>query len=355
MKNLLKIVSIIGLTVITQTAYSAAVTDTFTTGDTLTAEKLNNIKAAVNDNDTRISDIVLTPGPAGADGNDGAAGTDGTNGIAGAAGNDGAAGTDGTNGIAGAAGNDGAAGTDGTNGIAGADGNDGAQGPAGLGAISFHLPPTDTDYNYTLGTVWIDTTATAVYILADKTVGAAVWINMAGAAAAVTYAIGDDGPAGGKVFYVTNGGLHGLEAAPVDQSDAAEWGCFENNVTGAVGTAIGTGAQNTDAIVSFDGCDDGSPAALAATGYSLNGYDDWFLPSKDELNLMWKNLADPDDDGRESGSDSDSVGGFDSFGYLSSSQYDDITASGQHFGDGDQYDNFGKDAGPFRVRAVRAF
>jgi hypothetical protein len=228
MKNLLKIVSIIGLTVITQTAYSAAVTDTFTTGDTLTAEKLNNIKAAVNDNDTRISDIVLTPGPAGADGNDGAAGTDGTNGIAGAAGNDGAAGTDGTNGIA------------------GADGNDGAQGPAGLGAISFHLPPTDTDYNYTLGTVWIDTTATAVYILADKTVGAAVWINMAGAAAAVTYAIGDDGPAGGKVFYVTNGGLHGLEAAPVDQSDAAEWGCFENNVTGAVGTAIGTGAQNTD-------------------------------------------------------------------------------------------------------------
>jgi hypothetical protein len=57
MKNLLEIASIIGLTVITQIAYSAEVTDTFTTGDTLTAEKLNSIKSAVNDNDTRIDGI----------------------------------------------------------------------------------------------------------------------------------------------------------------------------------------------------------------------------------------------------------------------------------------------------------
>jgi hypothetical protein len=57
MKNLLKIASIIRLTVITQTAYSAEVTDTFTTGDTLSAAKLNNIKSAVNDNDTRIDSI----------------------------------------------------------------------------------------------------------------------------------------------------------------------------------------------------------------------------------------------------------------------------------------------------------
>ena len=39
-----------------------------------------------------------------------------------------------------------------------------------------------------------------------------------------TYAIGDIGPAGGWVFYVTDDGLHGLEAAPVDQANAA-WGC----------------------------------------------------------------------------------------------------------------------------------
>ncbi len=48
MKNLFKIASIIGLTVITQTAYSGEVTATFTTADIFTAEKLKNIKNAVN-------------------------------------------------------------------------------------------------------------------------------------------------------------------------------------------------------------------------------------------------------------------------------------------------------------------
>jgi hypothetical protein len=42
MKNLLEVVSIIGLTVIIQTAYLAEATDT------LTAERLNNIKSAEN-------------------------------------------------------------------------------------------------------------------------------------------------------------------------------------------------------------------------------------------------------------------------------------------------------------------
>ena len=103
------------------------------------------------------------------------------------------------------------------------------------------------------------------------------------------------------MFHVTDGGLHGLEAAPVDQSTSIAWGCYEDDVSGAVGTDIGTGAQNTDAIVSF-GCNGGSPdAALAATGYELNGYTDWFLPSRNELSLMYENLADSDGDGSNSG------------------------------------------------------
>ena len=41
---------------------------------------------------------------------------------------------------------------------------------------------------------------------------------------AVTYAIGDTGPSGvGIVFYITDGGLHGLEVAPVDQSTSQVW------------------------------------------------------------------------------------------------------------------------------------
>ena len=58
MNNWLKIVSIIGLTIITQTAYTAEITDTYNTGDTLTATTLNTIKNAVNDNNTRISGIL---------------------------------------------------------------------------------------------------------------------------------------------------------------------------------------------------------------------------------------------------------------------------------------------------------
>jgi len=40
-----------------------------------------------------------------------------------------------------------------------------------------------------------------------------------GGSPAVTYAIGDTGPSGvGIVFYITDGGLHGMEVAPSDRS-----------------------------------------------------------------------------------------------------------------------------------------
>jgi hypothetical protein len=55
MKNILKLMSVAFLASITQFAYSAPITDTYTTGDTLTATTLNNIKSAVNDNDSRVT------------------------------------------------------------------------------------------------------------------------------------------------------------------------------------------------------------------------------------------------------------------------------------------------------------
>ena len=99
----------------------------------------------------------------------------------------------------------------------------------------------------------------------------------------VHYHIGDTGPAGGLVIYVTDGGLHGLEAAPVDQSAGAVWGC-EDTDPGAVGTAIGTGAQNTAIIVA--GCTETGIAAKLADAYALNGFTDWFLPSLDEMRQL---------------------------------------------------------------------
>ena len=50
---------------------------------------------------------------------------------------------------------------------------------------------------------------------------------------------------------------------------------------------IGTGQANTNLIVAFCG---GNSGADAANNYTLNGYSDWFLPSRDELDAVYNNL-----------------------------------------------------------------
>jgi hypothetical protein len=101
------------------------------------------------------------------------------------------------------------------------------------------------------------------------------------------YQIGGTGPAGGIVFYISDGGLHGLEVSPVNQSSvSALWGCYGTDIAGAYGTAVGDGAANTAAIVAD--CNDPNIAAKLANDYVLNGYSDWYLPSKDELDLLYQ-------------------------------------------------------------------
>ena len=329
MKNLLKIVSIIALAAITQTAYSSSVTDTFTTGDTLTAAKINSIKNAVNDNDARISDIILTPGPVGVTGAVGATGATGATGTVGATG---------SQGLVGPTGAVGATGTAGDTGAVGATGTAGATGPAGLGAVVFNSAPTVMDgmnRSYSVGTVWIDTSAAKPYILVDSTANAAVWTVLGGSATVSLYAIGDAGPAGGIVFHVTDGGLHGLEAATVDQVPT-QWGCQGTLISGSNGTAIGTGEQNTADIIAA-ACNE-TTAASVASAYGPG----WYLPSKDELNLYYAQKI---------------AGVVDGVGYdlyWSSSQVSADGAWFQDFASGIQYDaNF--KLSPMRVRAVRAF
>ncbi len=109
-----------------------------------------------------------------------------------------------------------------------------------------------------------------------------------GTGGAETYALGDTGPAGGIIVYDKSSfsdGWRYLEAAPNYDSSKPRWGCASTDIAGANGTAIGTGKQNTAAIVT--GCADAGTAAKVADDYVLNGYSDWFLPSKDELTQVY--------------------------------------------------------------------
>lgn len=163
--------------------------------------------------------------------------------------------------------------------------------------------------------------------------------------------IGDRGPAGGHIFYVDEDNEFEwtyLEAAPRETEwENKPWGGRDRWVgSSARGTAIGTGAANTEAIVAAYGRREPDsnrfdyPARLC---YRLTdgGYDDWFLPSRDELELMYENLHD------------EGVGGFSSYSYWSSSESTPDSAWAQYFGDGTQNTNLKYNAR--RVRAIRAF
>jgi len=159
-----------------------------------------------------------------------------------------------------------------------------------------------------------------------------------------TYALRDTGPGGGLIFYdkgFVSDGWRYLEAAPSDQSTGAPWGCVGTVISGADGQALGTGEQNTIDIEA--GCTTPGTAADICANLSLGGYSNWFLPSIDELVLMYENLK------------VYGVGGFADDSYWSSTEEGaGYYALFHDFSDSYQYGIRIK-GGIGRVRAVRAF
>ncbi len=163
--------------------------------------------------------------------------------------------------------------------------------------------------------------------------------------------------AGGIIFYLAgpNEDLNGdgmpdvgLVAAGSDQSGGAQWGCIGTDIPGAPnvnsfppsgpGADVGWGAVNTAAIVA--NCATAGIAAKLCNNLVLNGFNDWFLPSISEMNLMYVNLK------------LNGLGGFVNFYYWSSTEFNVSDAWVQNFYDGSQ---FTLSKGGVLVRAVRAF
>lgn len=132
------------------------------------------------------------------------------------------------------------------------------------------------------------------------------------------YKVGDWGPAGGIVFYDKGNDSDGwryLEAAPKELEHKrvfytkqfrmyikkkSDWEAY-NKITAEAGTAVGTGKSNTQKLVDLfiktdsnfkdkNNPDDYYYAAAYCRGIDYDGFNDWYLPSIDEAELMEKNL-----------------------------------------------------------------
>ncbi|MCX6302625.1 MAG: hypothetical protein NTW82_10620 [Bacteroidia bacterium] len=152
------------------------------------------------------------------------------------------------------------------------------------------------------------------------------------------YIIGGNS-AGGIIFYLDNTGQHGLACASKDQGSYL-WGC-EGTRIGGTSNAFGTGAENTALIVAK--CSD-LCAARVCNDLVLNGYNDWYLPSLEELIMIYNNLY------------LNSIGGLLATFYWSSSEYgvaiNTTHANGYSF---NPYQDNSWKSYELRVRAIRTF
>ena len=136
-------------------------------------------------------------------------------------------------------------------------------------------------------------------ISSSKTVlcgGETIQLSVTGVSTTGNYTVGSRGPAGGFIFHDQGSTLNGwryLEAAPVNLP-LSSWGHAQGSgltnvsIPGATSLSIGSGLSNTLAITGA--ISSTTTAARRSLDYSVNGYDDWFLPSQGEFSRIYTNL-----------------------------------------------------------------
>ncbi len=110
-------------------------------------------------------------------------------------------------------------------------------------------------------------------------------------------------------------GLEGIIASPENLSDSTFYGCY-SNLTGATGIAVGEGPANTQKLI-VCGRTNENDAARLCDELVANGKDDWFLPAREEMDLMYKNLF------KEKSSN---IAGFTNVWYWTSTEKDEYEA-----------------------------
>lgn len=155
------------------------------------------------------------------------------------------------------------------------------------------------------------------------------------------YSVGNSGPAGGLIILLYPDGLSGIEISPEDLGSAS-WGCSGTDISLANLLFMGGGYNNTLYILAD--CNDPTNAASLCDNYTLNGFDDWYLPSTSELISTYQNIYKKDKGSFTPGYDT----------YWSSVQYNSTNAWIVHINDGGLYWTNKTSSTP-RVRAVRYF
>ena len=154
---------------------------------------------------------------------------------------------------------------------------------------------TETDPDGATGGIAYTITGTSQLLSVPYALHAKTAESVSGTITATTYSVGDFAQ-GGIVFWVDETGQHGLVAAKEDQSTGVRWYAGTYGNTQAKGDGPFSGEANTSIIIAAQVAigDDGSTYAaricneLQVTEGGKT-YGDWYLPSKEELNLMYQN------------------------------------------------------------------